>query len=177
VRHVRNLTGAARILSKARIFLCQSFAYLSVVCQVPALLLDPLRSFGRSSPLDNLLDVACLSIVFCLMWSLQRWTQRRAQASAISSGRAHQRSTVRRENGSADYNASLNLRRCQLATRTDSAIRSPLNCYLRAFRSIESRFFLATAAFESLSVITRRGRVHAKSKSRPICGPLGATIP
>ncbi len=51
-----NVTGAARIVTIARMFLCQFFPPHSEVRQVPALLLRPLRSFGRSSPLDNLLD-------------------------------------------------------------------------------------------------------------------------
>ncbi len=51
-----NVTGAARIVTIARASLCQFFPPHSEVRQVPALLLRPLRSFGRSSPLDNLLD-------------------------------------------------------------------------------------------------------------------------
>jgi len=84
-----NVTGAARIVTIARTFLCEFFPPHSEVRQVPALLLRPLRSFGRSSPLDNLLDDVqrnLLEIVFALSTAIPPDNHRNSTKAEVIGG-------------------------------------------------------------------------------------------
>jgi hypothetical protein len=73
-----------------------------------------------------------------------------------------------KENGSEGFSGSLNLRRCEPAMRTDSAILSPWNCYSLVSRSIGFPYFSGTVASALQSATTHLGRARGKSKSRPI---------